>query len=244
MRSFDMSEPNWTDPALVFPRPEDAPLIGEYAFITAASVATQVLYLNGYPANKLKNGGANFYTQQDGTVSTKSPTQPPVKPPTKPPVEPAWEPAKSYASSSKMVSDLMTHHFPNQVLLDGGQVIQFANGFGPPLQYFTHPDYSVKQTQPAKPVKPPTTDLPAQPPTVGGLVVLPWGGEVRTGEQGAPSMGGDSIYMLSLTVPRLAPRSRCRDYQHRRTWQQRRAAAAPRDIEGRHRHRAREFARH
>jgi len=58
---------------------------------------------------------------------------------------------------------------------------------------------TVKQTQPAQAPKPPT-DLPAQPPTVGGLVVLPWGGEVRTGEN-APQMGGNDIYMLSLTVP-------------------------------------------
>jgi hypothetical protein len=191
------TEPNWEDPNLTFPRPEDAPIIiGTYAFCNAAAAAAITLYLDGNYANKGTLGGKNFYTWPDGSVHQSKPV---IIPPGTGDGS-GWAPADSYPSSVAMVLDLMHHHFPNQVLLDGGTVVQFANGFGPPIEYWTWQDGSVKRVQPQQPPHPPT-DLPGQPPTVGGMVVLPWGGEVRTGVNGAPQMGGNDIYMLSLTVP-------------------------------------------
>jgi len=119
------------------------------------------------------------------------------------PADPNWKPAQTYPSSLKMVEDLEAHDYPNKVLLDGGEVVQFALLPPPPLLYYTQADWSVGQT--------PTSGQP----TGGGSTtttqgqeagVLPFGGHVYTGVDPYPSMKGDSTYQLSLTVPSDWPR--------------------------------------
>src|SRR6185436_11308215 len=171
---------DWNDPNLVFPRPEDAPLIGPYALVTEASTAAQTVYLDGYPANKIKVGGANFYTWRDKSVHAQKEA---VQPPTGGgEVPPNWTAAWDYPSDHAMVDDLSSHQFPNQVLLDGNQVQAFVSGFGPALNYWTKTGGVVSQT--------PNVDQGGGGGSGGGGdggqtqdgVVLPWGGEVRTGE--------------------------------------------------------------
>ena len=113
------------------------------------------------------------------------------------PADPNWIPAKTYPASMKMVEDLQAHGWANKVLLDGGDVVQFSLMPPPVLNYYTQADWSVGQ------------QYTSGQPTGGGdsgtagqqAGVLPFGGHVYTGVDPYPSMKGDDIYRLSVTVP-------------------------------------------
>jgi hypothetical protein len=113
------------------------------------------------------------------------------------PTDPNWVPAQQYASSLKMVEDLQAHQWNNKVLLDGGDVVQFSLCPPPVLNYYTQADWSVGQQYTAGQ---PTGSSPA---TTQGMEagVLPFGGHVYTGVPPYPSMKGDDLYQLKLTVP-------------------------------------------
>jgi hypothetical protein len=112
------------------------------------------------------------------------------------PADPNWKPAQTYPSSLKMVEDLEAHQYAYKVMLDGGDVVQFALNPPPVLAYYTQADWSVGQAYTSGQPTGGGTGEPA-----GQAGVLPFGGHVYTGVPPHPSMKGDDLYKLSLTVP-------------------------------------------
>jgi len=124
-----------------------------------------------------------------------------VNRPSTKPSDPLWVPAKSYQTSMKMVEDLQAHDWANKVLLDGGDVVQFSLMPPPVLNYYTQADWTVGQQY--------TSGQPTgvETGTQGGEEgVLPFGGHVITGVAPYPSMKGDDLYKLTLTIPADTPK--------------------------------------
>jgi hypothetical protein len=91
---------------------------------------------------------------------------PPISPPV-PPVEPPkeWVPADQYANRAIARAVFAQNQSYSQIIMIDGQngFPNEGSRFGPPLNYYTWPDGSVRQERPAKPIDPPKPPDPEVP---------------------------------------------------------------------------------